>query len=195
MNPPFPTSWTFAKNMPQILVTKGGEESNGMKILENMGKRQKTWHTNRIHGQAFCHAIEMSFYSQNNSKPNFDVISKFRSLRTTPISGKTLSEWKGHSRSSRRIPGYSRSSSRNSETDSRNAKFHSRNALSRLEQYENHNSRSNSRSDSRNWWEPTWKIFICPMYSRSVFSRIGVAPARKINGHHMCIEAFCATEF
>ena len=38
-----------------------------------------------------------------------------RSLGTTPISGKTLSEWKGHSRSSRRVPGYSRSSSRNSK--------------------------------------------------------------------------------
>ena len=64
-----------------------------------------------------------------------------RSLGTTPISGKTLSEWKGHSR---------------------NTKFHSRNGIPRLEQYENHNSRSNSRSDSRNWWEPTWKIFILP---------------------------------
>ena len=62
---------------------------------------------------------------------------------------------KGHSRSSRRVPGHSRSNSRNSETDSRNAKFHSRNGISRLEQYENHNSRSKFRSDSRNWWEPT----------------------------------------
>ena len=78
-----------------------------------------------------------------------------RSLGTTPISGKTLSERKGHSRSSRRVPGYSRSSSRNSKFHSRNTKFHSRNGSPRLEQYENQNSRSNSRSDSRNWWEPT----------------------------------------
>ena len=45
---------------------------------------------------------------------------------------KKLSEGKGHSRSSRRVPGYSRSSSLNSKTDSRNAKFHSWNGLSRL---------------------------------------------------------------
>ena len=35
---------------------------------------------------------------------------------TTPTSGKALSEWKGHSRSSGRFPGHSRSSSQNSET-------------------------------------------------------------------------------
>ena len=55
-------------------------------------------------------------------------------------------EKKGHSRSCRRVPGYSRSSSRNSKFHSRNTKFHSRNAIPRLEQYEfqNHHSRSNS---------------------------------------------------
>ena len=37
-----------------------------------------------------------------------------------------------------------------SRSSSRNSKFYSRNDISRLEQYENHNSRSNSRSDSRN---------------------------------------------
>ena len=47
---------------------------------------------------------------------------KIRSLGTTPISGKTLSEGKGHSRSSRRVPGYSRNSSRNSKFHSRNTK-------------------------------------------------------------------------
>ena len=83
----------------------------------------------------------------------------FRSPGTTPISGKTLSEWEGHSRSSRRVPGYSRSSSRNSKFRSRSTKFHSRNGIPRLQQYENHNSRSNSQSDSRNWWEPTWNIW------------------------------------
>ena len=79
------------------------------------------------------------------------------------------------SRSSRRVPGYSRCSSRNS-------KFHSRKGIPRPEQCENHSSRSNSRSDSRNWWEPKWEIFICPIHSRSVFSRIGVVPVRKIFG-------------
>ena len=102
-----------------------------------------------------------------------------RRLGTTPISGKTLSEWKGHSRSSGRVPGYSRSSSRNSETDSRNTKFHSRNGIPRLEQYKSQNSRSNSRSDSRNWWEPTWKIFICPCILGAFFARIGVVPAHQ----------------
>ena len=43
--------------------------------------------------------------------------------------------WPNHSRSSRRVPGHSRSNSRNTETDSRNVKFHSRNGISRLEQY------------------------------------------------------------
>ena len=47
---------------------------------------------------------------------------------------KTAPGVKGHSRSSRRVPGCSRSNSRNSESDSRNAKFHSRNGISRLEQ-------------------------------------------------------------
>ena len=107
------------------------------------------------------------------------TFGSFRSLGTTPISGKTLSEWKGHSRSSRRVPGHSRSNSRNSKFHSRNTKFHSRNGLSRLEQYETHNSRSNSRSDSRNCREPTRKIFICPFILGAFFSRIGVVPARK----------------
>ena len=39
---------------------------------------------------------------------------------------------------------FSEKRSRSSENKSRNAKFHSRNGISRLEQYENHNSRSNS---------------------------------------------------
>ena len=46
------------------------------------------------------------------------------------ISGKTLSESKGHSRSSRRVPEYSQSSSQNSKFHSRNTNFHSRNAKS-----------------------------------------------------------------
>ena len=110
------------------------------------------------------------------------VLGEFRSLGTTPISGKTLSEWKGHSRSSRRVPGYSRSSSRNSKFHSRNTKFHSRNGIPRLEQYETHNSRSNSRSDSRNLWEPTWNIFICPCILGAFFQELGRSPcARRVN--------------
>ena len=86
---------------------------------------------------------------------------------------------KGHSQSSRRVPGYSRSGSRNSKFLSRNTKFHSRNGIPRLEQYENNNSRSNSQSDSRNEWEPTRKsfIFICPSILGVFLLRIGVLPA------------------
>ena len=80
---------------------------------------------------------------------------------------------KGHSRSSGRVPGYSRSSSRNSKFHSRNTRFHSRNGIPRLEQYENQNSRSHSRSDSRNWWEPTWKISFAPAFSERFFKNWG----------------------
>ena len=52
-------------------------------------------------------------------------------------------------------------------------KFHSRNGLSRLDQYETHNSRSNSRSDSRNCREPTRKIFICPCIPERFFKNWG----------------------
>ena len=52
-------------------------------------------------------------------------LHKIRSLGTTPISGQTLSEWKGHSRNPGSVPGYSRSSSWSSENNSRNAKSHS----------------------------------------------------------------------
>ena len=61
---------------------------------------------------------------------------KFRSLGTTPTSGKKLSEWKGDSRSSGSVPGYSRSSSRSSENNFWNAKSHCRNGVSRLVQCE-----------------------------------------------------------
>ena len=84
------------------------------------------------------------------SLPHKEWPPRIRSLGTTPISGKTLSERKGHSRSSGRVPGCSRSSSRTSKFHSRNTKFHSQNGIPRLEQYENQISRSNSRSDSRN---------------------------------------------
>ena len=81
----------------------------------------------------------------------------------------------------RRVPGYSRSSSRNSKFHSRSTKSHSRNGIPRLEQYEKQNSRSNSRSDSQNWLEPTWKILICPSILGAFFSRIRVVPARQKN--------------
>ena len=86
-----------------------------------------------------------------------------------PIPGKTLSECKGHSRSSGSVPGYSRSSSRSSDNNSRNAKSHSRNGVSRLVQHQNHNSQSISRSDSRNCWEvePHMKDLHLPMHSRT----------------------------
>ena len=67
-------------------------------------------------------------------------------------------------------------SSRNWKFHSRNTKFHSRNGLSRLDQYETHNSRSNSRSDSRNCREPTRKIFICPCILGAFFQELGWSP-------------------
>ena len=70
--------------------------------------------------------------------------------------------------------------SRNSQFHSRNTKFHSRNGSPRLEQYENQNARSNSRSDSRNWWEPTWKIFICPNVLGGFFRELGWSPRNRI---------------
>ena len=76
----------------------------------------------------------------------------------------------------RRVPGYSRSSSRNWKFHSRNTKFHSRNGLSRLDQYETHNSRSNSRSNPRNCREPTRKIFICPCILGAFFQELGWSP-------------------
>ena len=71
--------------------------------------------------------------------------------------------------------------SRNWKFHSRNTKFHSRNGLSRLDQYETHNSRSNSRSDFRNCRGPTRKVFICPCFLGAFFSRIGAVPARQNN--------------
>ena len=44
-----------------------------------------------------------------------------------------------------------------------------RNDVSRLVQCENQNSRSNSRSDPRNWWEPTWKISFAHAFSELFF--------------------------
>ena len=65
------------------------------------------------------------------------------------------------------------SNSRSSETNSRNEKSHSRNGVSRLQLCENHNSRSNSRSDSQNSCEPTRKIFICFCISERFFKNWG----------------------
>ena len=96
------------------------------------------------------------------------------------------------------IPGYSRSSSRNSEnwfseceiqfsewhlTDLSNTKTTILGAIRKpqfSEQYENHNSRSNSRSDSRNWWEPTCKIFICLSILGVFFQVLGWSPRARV---------------
>ena len=59
-------------------------------------------------------------------------------------------------------------------------KFHSRNGLSRLDQYEAHNSRSNSRSGSRNCREPTRKIFICPCILGAFFKELGWSPRTRL---------------
>ena len=114
-------------------------------IRSAISREHRSMETARHHICIF-HAILIRLGQQLNLHLPLQCNSEFfRSLGTTPNSGKTLSEWKGHSRSSRRVPGYSRSSSRNWKFHSRNTKFHSRNGLSRLDQYETHNSRSNSR--------------------------------------------------
>ena len=96
-----------------------------------------SWKHQREHPELreVCHFLEPACESATLRFP-LTLCDYFRILGTAPISGKTLSEREGHSRSSRRVPGYSRSNSRNSETDSRNAKFHSRNGILRLEQKE-----------------------------------------------------------
>ena len=81
----------------------------------------------------------------------------FRSLGTTPTSAKTLSEWKGHSRSSRKVPGHSQSNSRNSETVS----------ILGVASHDLSNTKpqfSEPLPDrfSELMGTPTWKIFICP---------------------------------
>ena len=82
---------------------------------------------------------------------------------------------KGHSQSSGRVPGYSRSSSRSSKINSRIAKSHSRNGVSRLEQCESHNSRSNSRSDSRNFGNAHERFSFAPAFSERFFKNWGGA--------------------
>ena len=62
---------------------------------------------------------------------------------------------------------------RRSENISRNAKSHSRNGVSRLVPRENHNSWSNFWSDSRNWWEPTWKFSFAHAFSEHSFKNWG----------------------
>ena len=96
-----------------------------------------------------------------------------RSLGTTPISGKMLSECKGHSRSPGRVPGYSRSSSRSSENNSRSEKFILGMASHDLSSARTHNSRSNSRSNSWNCCEPTRKISFAPAFSERFFKNWG----------------------
>ena len=66
-----------------------------------------------------------------------------------------------------------RSSSRSSENNSRNAKSHSRNGVSRRVQCENHPERFPELMGTH------MEDFHLPMRSRSVFSRIGVVPARQ----------------
>ena len=59
--------------------------------------------------------------------------------------------------------------------NSRNEKSHSPNGVSRLEQCESHNSRSNSRRDSRNWWESHMKAFhLHRAFSERFFKNWGV---------------------
>ena len=95
-----------------------------------------------------------------------------RSLGTTPISGKTL--LKGHSRSSGRVPGYSRSSSRNSETDSR---------ILGMASHDLSNTKTTILGATLGAIPGIdfnhMKDFHLTMHSRSIFSKIGVVPARQ----------------
>ena len=72
---------------------------------------------------------------------------------------------------------FSEQLSENWKFHSRNTKFHSRNGLSRLDQYETHNSRSNSRrivpGIAAN---PPEKIFICPCILGAFFQELGWSP-------------------
>ena len=92
----------------------------------------------------------------------FDVT--FRSLGTTPISGKTLLECKGHSRSSGSVPGCPRSSSRSSENDSGNAK-----SILGMASHDLCNAKTTIPGIDGNPHER----FHLPMHSRSVFLNWG----------------------
>ena len=108
---------------------------------------------------------------------------EIRSLGTTPISGKTLSEWKGHSRSSQRVPGYSRSGISEqlsefeipfSEYEIPFSEWHPTTwAIQKPEFSEQLPERFPELMGTR------MKDFHLPWHSRSVFSRIGVVPARQ----------------
>ena len=101
-----------------------------------------------------CGPVAASWISQHRQIRRPPYVRSYLEAWEPQFQEKTLWERKGHSRSSGRVPGYSRSSSPSSKNNSRNERSHSRNGVSRLEQCENHDSRSNSRSDSRKWWEP-----------------------------------------
>ena len=95
---------------------------------------------------------------------------EIRNLGTTPILKKTLSEWKGHSRSN----------SRNSGVFSEQlSEWYSRPNLC-----ENPYSRSNSRSNSRNWLDTKISAQILGAF----FSKLGWSPRSRRN--YSC---FCAS--
>ena len=52
--------------------------------------------------------------------------------------------------------------------------------FSRLVQCKSHNTRSNSRSDSRNSWEPTWKISTCPCILGAFLQKLGWSPRARL---------------
>ena len=62
--------------------------------------------------------------------------------------------------------------------NSRSAKSHSRNGVSRLVQCDNHNSQSNTKRFPE-VMGTHMKDFHLPLRSRNVFSKLGVAPAKK----------------
>ena len=107
----------------------------------------------------FCFSQFGPLQENAGNAENTDVLSFLGSEAVSARNAETLEIADGKTAEN---PEYSRSNSQNSKSDSRNAKFYSRNGISRPEQYENQNSRSNSWSESPDGWKPTRKIFICP---------------------------------
>ena len=113
-----------------------------------------------------------------------DVFFFFRSLGTIPISGQALSERNGvFSEQLSETSGVFSEQLSEFKNDARNENSHSRNGVSRLEQCESHSSRSNSRSDSLNRWEPACKIFICPCILGAFLDELGRSPRARSSQH------------
>ena len=98
-----------------------------------------------------------------------------RGLGANPISGKTLSECKGHSRSSQRISGYSRA-----VLGIQKVILGMRNSILGMASHDLSNTKTTIIGATPGEFMGThMKDLHSPLHSRSFFSRIGVVPARK----------------